>query len=85
MEDRITTLLDPSPVMLRRKSPKTGRLKEVDIRPFLESVVLGDDYVQMELRLIDGTTARPAEVLAELGLEAERIQHRVRRREIRWQ
>ncbi len=84
-EQRVASLLDPSPVLVKRERKKTGRVIEVDLRPFLDTVTVMEDGVEMRLHLIEGTTARPAEVMAELGLQANQIGHLVRRREVQWQ
>jgi len=85
IEGRIAVLSGPSPLLVKRKREKTGRVQELDLRPFVDAVVLGEGYVEMRLRLIEGTTARPAEVLAVLGLDAEHVAHRTHRREVQWQ
>ncbi|MCP4247637.1 MAG: DUF2344 domain-containing protein [bacterium] len=83
---RAATLLDSSdPIPVLRKNRKTGRVKELDMRPFIHSIRAGPDRLVMRLHLIDGTTARPREILEALGIAADGIGHRVRRLEIEWQ
>ena len=84
VEDRAAALLGPAPIPFRRTDPKTGRIKEVDLRPFIERLDLDDDAIEMELHIVGGTTARPAELVALLGLDAHQINHRVRRLEVEW-
>lgn len=84
-EERAAVLLGPSPIPFKRTDPRTGQVKDVDLRPFLETLVVADDRIDMELRIVEGRTARPAEVVALLGLPADQIDHRVRRLEVEWQ
>ena len=84
--DRAAALLDSSdPIPVLRKNRKTGRVKELDIRPFIQSIRVGPDHLVMRLRLTDGTTARPREILEALGIAADGMGHRIRRLEIEWQ
>ncbi|MCH7814813.1 MAG: DUF2344 domain-containing protein [Planctomycetes bacterium] len=84
--DRAVALLDPSdPIPVLRKNRKTGRVKELDIRPFIHSIRVGPDQLVMRLHLTDGMTARPREILEALGIAADGMGHRIRRLEIEWQ
>jgi len=84
VEERAAALLDPSPIPVERRNPKTGRVRELDLRPLLDSITVGDDGVEMRLHVTGDATARPAEVIAALGLQADAINHRTRRLEIEW-
>jgi radical SAM-linked protein len=83
-EGRAAALLGPSPIPFKRTDPRTGKVKDVDLGPFIETLNVGDDLMEMSLRIVAGTTARPAEVVAVLGLPADQINHRVRRLEVEW-
>jgi radical SAM-linked protein len=86
VESLASTLLGPSPFPVERKRFKTGRMTTVDLQPFVESIQVDDSGLVMKLLLQhDGSTARPADVLAGLGLRADDVQHRIRRLEIEWQ
>ncbi|HUU85336.1 MAG TPA: TIGR03936 family radical SAM-associated protein [Phycisphaerae bacterium] len=85
IEDRAAALLGAVTLPVQRTNPKSGRAKEVDLRPCLKRVAVDDGGVEMELSVTGGTLARPAEVMALLGLEAEPVNHRTRRLEIEWQ
>jgi radical SAM-linked protein len=84
-KQRAATLLDPSPIPVERRNAKTGRTKKLDIRPLLDSISVDDDGLEMRLHVTSSATARAAEVLAALGLQADAINHRIRRTEIEWQ
>jgi radical SAM-linked protein len=84
VEGRAAALLGPSPIPFKRTDPKTGKVTDVDLGPFIEALTVGDDLIEMSLRIVAGTTARPAEVVAVLGLPADQLNHRVRRLEVEW-
>ncbi len=84
-EDRAVALLGPAPIPATRTNLKTGKVTNVDLRPFIEALAVGDAQIEMELHIVAGTSARPAEVIAALGLDAALITHRVRRLEVEWQ
>jgi radical SAM-linked protein len=85
VEKRAAALLDPFPIPVERKSHKTGRVKTLDLRPLIDSITVGDDVIEMGLRVTGSAGARPAEVVAALGLQVDRIRHRIRRLEIAWE
>ena len=85
VEERAAALLDPSPIPVERRNPKTGRVRELDLRPLLDSITVSDDGVEMRLHVTGDATARPAEIIAALGMQVEAINHRTRRVEIEWQ
>jgi radical SAM-linked protein len=85
VERRAAALMGPAPIHVKRTNPDSMRVTEVDLRPFIESLSVGDDRVEMTLRIVDGASARPAELVAALGLESDTINHRVRRLEVEWQ
>ncbi len=82
---RAAELLGPSPIPFQRIDPKTSKVKPVDLRPFIETIEVAEDAITLTLRILSGATARVAEVVTLLGLEAGPIHHRVRRLEIEWQ
>ncbi|MFQ5490626.1 MAG: TIGR03936 family radical SAM-associated protein [Phycisphaerae bacterium] len=82
---RAVVLLDPCPALVKRTNPKTGKTKDLDIRPFMESIEVGHNQIDMVLRVTPNGSARPGEVAIALGLDAHRVNHRVRRLEVQWQ
>jgi len=82
---RAEAALATSPLLVLRTEHKTGRVREHDVRPFVDGLEVGDGWLRMRLRVLDGVAARPAEVLTALGLEAREMHHRIRRLEIEWQ
>lgn len=86
-----TVVVAGSPRMLAAESLPQRRAdhpkrpaRVIDIRPYVERIELDGLMLRLELRIADQQTARPSEVLTELGLAAEACEARLRRGEIRW-
>ncbi len=58
--------------------------RQVDIRPYVESLVRTGDRIDMVLRITPQGAARPTEVLGALGLPATGLAHRLRRTRVEW-
>ncbi len=58
--------------------------RTVDLRPLIETIEFGDGVLTMRLRFVEQRTVRPAELLTELGLAAEKYGHLLRRVEVQW-
>jgi radical SAM-linked protein len=56
----------------------------LDIRPYIETLVLDGLVLRLGLRYVQQRTARPSEVITELDLDADAYNHRVRRTEVAW-
>src|SRR5262249_11487367 len=65
LPERITALLSSPHCWIERTRPETRRL---DLRPYLHNLRLLPDALEMELYVTPKGTARPEEVLAQLGL-----------------
>jgi len=61
----VEALLSRPQVILRRE--RKGKTKEVDIRPYLEEIRVEGDTIILRLKVTPRGTARPEEVLSELG------------------
>lgn len=85
IEDRAAALLAAGRLPIQRTDPKSGRARQVDVRPCLERLTVDSDGVELTLSVTGGVLARPAEIVELLGLEAEQINHRTRRLEVEWQ
>ncbi len=77
-------LLSAATVPVERHAAPGSPARQVDIRPYIESLSLAGAALRMTLRIEQQRTARPAEVLTALGLAGRRYQHRVRRIDILW-
>ena len=58
--------------------------RKVDIRPYIDALVIAGTVLRIRLRFETQRTARPSEVLAELGLDHEVYAGRLRRVDIAW-
>jgi len=57
--------------------------RAIDIRPYIDRLELEGCRLRLELRFVQQRTARPSEILTELGL-AESCGQRLRRRAVQW-
>ena len=78
------SLLSSSPINVTRVRYRDGLSRVVDIRPFIDAISVTDDAVYVSVFVTNSGSAAPTEVCRALGLEADAINHLVRRVEIRW-
>ncbi len=83
---RIESFLSSPEFEISRVRHRDGRVKVVDIRPFVDTLSASDDGIRMSILVTqsDGGLTTPAEVCQALGMEADEINHRVRRVKIQW-
>jgi radical SAM-linked protein len=81
---RIRTLLESETVEITRVRHKDSKSRVVNIRPYLEALSVTPEGVDMALSIQNTGSATPEEVCGALGIEADEINHLVRRVEIRW-
>ena len=86
LADRIESFLSSPIVEISRVRHRDGRVKVVDIRPFVDSLTADVDGIRMSILVTqsDGGLTTPAEVCKALGMDADEINHRVRRVKIQW-
>ncbi|MBU0639714.1 MAG: TIGR03936 family radical SAM-associated protein [Planctomycetes bacterium] len=84
MGPRIRRLLALSELNIERSYGPDKPSRAIDIRPFVDTIVLDGQVLRLRLRYCDQRTARPSELITELGLAAEEHNHRVRRAEVTW-
>ena len=84
LEDRIRGLLGSDVIVVERVDHKSGRVRSLDVRPYLAEMRLGGDAVDFVLRVTESGTARPAEIAGLLGYDQDSINHRIQRIEIQW-
>lgn len=80
---RIVELLSQTSVVVTRDMGPDKPARQVDIRPYLQELKLGDGTLLMQLHIANQATARPAEVLQALGLPPEI--HSVTRTRVAWE
>lgn len=82
--DRMALLLASPEVRVPRR-PQPGRPPmTVDVRPCVDALNLTGRTLWMRLTFDGQRSARPTEILSALGLDSERLAHRVRRTEVTW-
>ena len=81
---RIAGLLARPGVPIQREYGPHKPARAVDIRPFIERVELDGRTLRLVLRYAAQRTARPSEVINELGLAAETYNCRFRRAAVQW-
>ncbi|MBN1492126.1 MAG: DUF2344 domain-containing protein [Phycisphaerae bacterium] len=70
--------------VVKRTKEAGSPIREVDIRPYVETASREGERLQMVLRVTPQGTARPMEVLDALGLPGTPLAHRLRRTRVDW-
>jgi radical SAM-linked protein len=83
-EPRLRRLLALPQLIVQRNGSATQRSSSLDIRPYIESLTLDGPVLFMRLCCAQQRTARPSEILTELGLAADAAIHGVRRIGVTW-
>lgn len=82
---RIEDLSQRTAIIVRRTGQDERVEKQLDIRPYIVRLAIEDNRLIMVLRITPTGTARPAEVLAALGLAECILPHRLRRTRVEWE
>ncbi|MEE8170662.1 MAG: TIGR03936 family radical SAM-associated protein [Phycisphaerae bacterium] len=77
--DRAAGLMSRARIDVERRDAKTGESHRLDIRPCLLGVRAESGFVEWTQAVLSHGSARPGEVLAAIGLDADEWLHRVRR------
>lgn len=84
LESSMKRLLAQENLTIQRETRPGTPTRTVDIRPFVRSLSLQDATLAMTLHFEQQRTARPIELLAALGLDADAMTHRITLRSVRW-
>lgn len=84
LPSRMQEVMDAKVLEIERKSLKRGTTRRLDVRPFVESLMLVDGVLEFTLRATETGSVKPAELAGLLGFEAGAINHRIRRLEVQW-
>jgi radical SAM-linked protein len=68
----------------RRVDAKQSKFKNVDVRPFLESIETGDKAIVIECKISSAGTVRVNEILKLLELEPDKLTAPIRRTNVKW-
>lgn len=85
LDARIRRVIKADVLEVERPILKSKRTRTVDIRPYLLDIRVDGDAIEYMLRVTGTGTAKPAEIAGLLGYDANAINHRIRRIEVRWQ
>jgi radical SAM-linked protein len=77
-------LLDSEDIVITRVRHRDGKSRTVDIRPFIDTIRVSGCELLVSVYITYSGSAAPAEVCRALGMEADAINHLVRRVEIQW-
>jgi len=77
-------LASESLVLQRRMDAKNSKFKNVDVRPFLKSIEIGDKAIVVECKISSAGTIRVDEILKLLELDAEMLTAPIRRTNVKW-
>jgi radical SAM-linked protein len=69
----------------RRVDAKHSRFKNVDVRPFLKSIEIGDKSLVVECKISSSGTVRVDEILKLLELDTDKLTAPIRRTNVKWQ
>jgi radical SAM-linked protein len=81
---RIRRAMESDAIPVERIDHSSGRVRTVDVRPYLADMRLEGDEVEFVLRITGGGTAKPAEIAGLLGYDPDSINHRIQRIEVQW-
>ena len=81
---RLGRLMTAEELVVQRHGKHWPEAQALDIRPWIETLTLDGPVLRMRLRCTQQRTARPSEILAELGLAIDAYAHRVRRARVIW-
>jgi radical SAM-linked protein len=70
---------------IKRQIDEKGRLRSIDVRPFLESLEVNDDKVVVGCKIDWAGTIRVDEILKLLELDAGKLDGPIRRTNVKWQ
>jgi radical SAM-linked protein len=70
---------------IERSSPGRSSGRRVDLRAFIDQIEPRGASLWMKVRVMDGSSLRPAELLTALGVNPQEGQHRMRRTAIHWE
>lgn len=86
LRSRITHLLASETLNLQRRvGTKTPKVKNLDVRGFLQSIELQDTTVVVECKISGAGSIRLDEILGLLQLDTEKLAAPIRRTNVKWQ
>lgn len=84
IECHIAEVLACKTLVVTRQPPGQRYAKTVDVRPYLESLVVVNQGLEFVLRVTGQGTAKPVEIVTQLGY-LEPVNHRIHRMFVEWE
>lgn len=84
LDRAIDEALKRTSIVVTRAGQDGAAGRNVDIRPYIAEIIRRDNRLEMALFVTPEGSARPAEVLAALGLAEQILPHRLRRTRVEW-
>lgn len=84
LKTEITRLLAAEHIEIDRQLNEAGRTRNVDVRPFLESLQLNEQAVIADCKVSKEGTIRVSEIVRLLGLDEQKEGLPVRRENVQW-
>ncbi len=82
---RAEEMLRFAPIPYDRFVHKTGRIRHIDLRPYLEAIEVDASSVRLTVFVTDGGSVKPAELCEVLGIAERPMNHLIERTEVVWQ
>jgi radical SAM-linked protein len=77
-------LASASLIVQRQPSPKMQRIKNVDVRTFIDDIILNDQGLTVHCNISSAGSIRIGEILSLLGLSLDDLSGPVKRKSVRW-
>jgi radical SAM-linked protein len=71
-------------LVVTRRNEAKGPTRQIDLRPFLDHVELGQNHIAVRCNITDNGSVRVAEILELLGVSVECLDSPVRRTDVKW-
>jgi radical SAM-linked protein len=84
IEKHITDMLASDKIVLNRRAGEDSKTKQVDVRPFLESIKAGPGEFTVDCKISPAGTIRVDEILGLLQLKTADLDGPVRRTSVQW-
>ena len=85
LKNRIAGILAKDSINLQRKIDEKGRIRDVDVRPYLGAINVKGTSVEVQCAISPAGSIRVDEILELLGLDVAKLTAPVRRIRINWQ
>lgn len=85
LKERAATVLASERLVVERRSPEDRRGRPIDVRPFLLSIQLRHDRVEVMCGISGAGSVRVEEIMKLLGLETEDLSSPIRRSAVEWE